>query len=178
MSLRIYIWGGKLNPTTKGTPVSTNGTITFVANRKRVTTYNHSDSYFGWLGVRMLEFAESLGTHVAQDEVRAKIAALVPVNEADDPTPAQAEALGRKYWRNVDTGANWYAYLRECQGNPARILDSGYIVAHTGNYASQEYGYVLNLDSGRFEAYRNGQKLGAWSLDTLPSKADFEGLDA
>lgn len=69
--------------------MSTRGFISFVIDGQEKTTYNHSDSYPDWLGVRVL--AALKGECVTPDAVRA----LRVVTEDTPPAAADIERLGR-----------------------------------------------------------------------------------
>lgn len=136
--------------------MSTRGLQGFVTDGVLRAQYNHSDSYPGWLGKKTLEFAFGLNDEEVLEQVRARTAQLVGVNEQARPTPEQAELV--KQWSNADVGEgdDWYAALRETQGNWRAILDSGFILNSRdfGRDATFcEWGWVLDLDEKKLEVY-------------------------
>lgn len=129
--------------------MSTRGFISIKHDGKIIGTYNHSDSYPTWLGVRMVEFIQQNDL----DAIAAKLDTVVAVEAGESPTAEQlADLKERGFWENVSTGTDWYSALRNAQGNLAAYIEVGYItsfdVQHfldTGN-CFIEYGYVVDLD--------------------------------
>lgn len=143
--------------------MSTRGFITFVIDGTEKTTYNHSDSYPDGLGVQVLKALKS--EWVTPDAVRA----LRVVTEDTPPTPADIERLSRYGWSaarhgggaDLRPGQQWYDLLHETQGDIPAILKAGVIEDASGFPADSlfaEWGYVIDLDSLRFEVYRGFQR--------------------
>lgn len=138
--------------------MGTRGFITFVIDGEEKTTYNHSDSYPDGLGVDVLSFAR--GDMLAAAE-RARSLQLIDPESL--PTEEQKAAL--RPFANLAVGTrsmdDWYCLLRETQGNPAQILAAGYMTDARDFPADSlfaEYGYVVDFDAQRFEAYRGFQE--------------------
>jgi len=144
--------------------MSTRGFITFVIDGKEKTTYNHSDSYPSWLGVRMLKWLRETWTEIAPG-----VRALRVVDESTPPTAEDIQRLAEWSWgarqhgggADLRPGQQWYDLLHETQGDPAAILAAG--VIEDGSTFPQdslfaEWGYVVDLDAGNFEVYEGFQK--------------------
>jgi hypothetical protein len=144
--------------------MGTRGFIGFVVDDQEKIAYNHNDSYPGGLGVDVLGWVRrvadtELGWEVARDTVRS----LRVVDPNSKATPADIEALSEFARPDVATRelSDWYVLLRETQGDPAAMLRAGVIEDASGFPADSlmaEYGYVVDLDAGRFEAYVGFQK--------------------
>jgi hypothetical protein len=153
--------------------VSTRGFLGFVIDGQEKIAYNHSDSYPSGLGVDVLAWlrvAASEGTeHVAE---RAR--ALRPAE--GEPTDEDIEHLAP--YANYGVGRQgprpeWYQLLRETQGNPSNILAAGVFEDASGfplDSLFAEYGYLVDLDRGLFEAYRGFQS-------SPPTKGRFVGRE-
>jgi hypothetical protein len=128
--------------------------------------YTHSDSYPDYLGKHVFEWA--LGADL--EDAKARLKVLEDIDENEEPTPEQVERLkiaGFEQAR-VSTGADWYAWLRDCQGDPERTLNSGYIANNTefGKDALFcEWAYVVDLDRKVVEVYSGsgGPRAGRWA---------------
>lgn len=137
--------------------MGTRGFIGFVIDGEEKIGYNHWDSYPGGLGVDVLgwlRIAASEGTeHLAELARKLRV-----VGSNDRATPEDIERL-REF---ADTGVStrdlseWYVLLHRTQGNPAAILQAG-VIEDASDFPADslmaEYGYVVDLDVGRFEAY-------------------------
>jgi len=124
-------------------------------NGRLRTTYNHFDSYPTGLGVSMVEFIQ--GTDMST--LGAKVFDLTLVEEQDSPTPEQMEALVKAgTWENVSTGGDWYSALRGTQGEPEKMIESGFWMGQgfDPTQASDswlEWGYLIDLDAGELLVY-------------------------
>lgn len=135
--------------------MSTRGFIGWVTQGTEKITYNHSDSYPSWLGLRMLAHAKA----VTEDDAR-KAHELRLVDECETPGAADRKRLA-PFHRNVSSGHDWYSYLRGTQGDPALILEAG--VATDGSSCPSdslfmEWGYVVDFDNQAFEVYYGFQQ--------------------
>lgn len=159
--------------------MGTSGLMAFVVDGETKAGYVHFDSYPSGLGADVLDWL-----HEALNEQTGKaltqVRNLVVVNDETTPTPEQIEAL--KWYANTNVSSRqldeWYVLLRECQGDPAKTLEAGYMYGDTkiepyrlGYFG--EYTYVVNFDKRTFTASGYGHLLGHWSFDELPTKADF-----
>ena len=176
--------------------MSTRGFIGFVADGKTFVTYNHSDSYPGWLGHNMLSWLREADL----DEAARQAAQLRLAKE--EPTEADVERLAPFYNANVGGRSEkptWYQLLRETQGRPADILTAGVIEDASSFPADSlfaEYGYVADFDTRTFEAYVGFQHephekgrfhamerergeyapvalVASWPMDKLPTDDEF-----
>jgi hypothetical protein len=177
--------------------MSTRGFIGFVAEGVEKIAYNHSDSHPGGLGLDMLVWLR----HANRTALAQQVTSLRVVAAESEPTDDDVRAL--KLYYNASVGGpssrpTWYQLLRETQGNPSAILRAG-VIEDASNFPGDslfaEYGYVVDLDAGTFEAYvgfqhkphekgrfagrepRNGYYpvalAGSWPLDDLPDSDDF-----
>lgn len=159
--------------------MGTRGLMAFVVDGETKAGYVHFDSYPSGLGADVLEWL-----HEALNEQTGKALAqarnLVVVNDETEPTAEQIEAL--KQYANTNVSSKqldeWYVLLRECQGDPAKTLESGFIYGDTTIEpyrlgCGHEYLYVVDFDKRTFTASGYGHLLGHWSFDELPTKADF-----
>ena len=132
--------------------MGTRGAMIFVAGDREFIQYNQSDSYPDHLGRACAEFVEQVRN---DPEMVRKIAALNAVNEQDD-APEELRARLVAYRRS--RGSDWYQTLRKCQGNPAAVLECGYIAVTSRDWVADslfcEWGYVMDFDERVLEVYR------------------------
>jgi hypothetical protein len=92
-------------------------------------------------------------------------------NHINRPTEEEAEEC-RKYW-NLDVsegGINdWYCVLRETQGT-LHPYKEGLKYMRESNYLTEEYAYVINLDTNTFEFYADGKLEKTFDLVNIPRK--------
>lgn len=139
--------------------MGTRGFIGFVNKGREYITYNHFDSYPSGLGVTVLDWARGADL----DKVREQVSTLVLVDEQSKPTlDQQAELIDHADFRvSEQTSEDWYALLRETQGDLQRTLDCGYMIdSHEFPHDSLfcEWGYLIDLDTGCLEVYQGFQK--------------------
>jgi hypothetical protein len=139
----------------------------FVVDGTEKLTYNHCDSYPGWLGTRTLAWLRTL-TGPKLGEARDKVKAIVLVDEETPLTPEQKQAMAR--FANPTVGAqgitntevhDWYQLLRGAQGDWQAYLDCGYMIdGH--NFALDslfcEWAYIVDFDKAVLEVYRGFQE--------------------
>lgn len=127
-------------------------------------TYNHFDSYPEGLGQSMIEDVRTMLREIGHDGMKLLVENLKLVDEDAKPTPAEIEVLKEHHDPNVSTGQveEWYSLLRDLQGKLRDTLRSGYMIdSHEFINSSLfcEWGYIVNLDTGKFEVYEGFQKL-------------------
>jgi len=148
--------------------MGTRGFIGWAIDGQLKMAYNHFDSYPSGLGVGVLEWlreAQSTGDkHAAM--VEAVRALRVIPQDAPPPTAEQIQEMKR--YANPGVGGpitnkevhDWYQLLRNTQGDPAAILDAGYI-EDASDFAQDslfcEWGYLIDLDEGVLEVYEGFQ---------------------
>ena len=176
--------------------MGTRGFIGFVVDKAEKITYNHFDSYPEGLGADVLKWARG-GDPLNRlaDGVRK----LEKVDEDAKPTPEQRARYALFTDSGVSEGDDWYAVLRNTQGDPAKILEAG-VYADAGEFPQNslycEWGYLVDLDTRTFEVYRGFQTephdkgrfahrggttagyfevalIASWSLDALPEEDAF-----
>lgn len=180
--------------------MGTRGFLGFVVDGEEKITYNHFDSYPSGLGVDMLKWLR--GAVLDMDSLRAAVNALRVVSDDQPPTDADIEHL--RQFANLRVGEqserSWYCLLRGTQGKPGAILQAGAIEGAPEfplDSLFAEYGYIVDLDAGTFEAYRGFQReqhdkgrfaargnargdyfpcalVASWPLAELPSDDDLE----
>ena len=139
--------------------MGTRGIMGFAIEGEERLAYNHYDSYPESLGVDMLNWATGVTRAEGWDAVKEQARALRYV-ETDKPTPEELKALRFTHDPKVSEGNDWYAALRDTQGDPAKTLAVG--LMEDGHEFAQdslfcEWGYVVDLDHMRLEVYRGFQ---------------------
>lgn len=139
--------------------MSTRGFIGFVADGEVKVAYCHHDAYPEWLGRNMLEWARSADPEAAKAAVRA-----LRVVRDEEPTELDQRELVRFADFSVGSASekpSWYQLLRGTQGDPAAILEAG-VMEDASDFPADspfaEYGYIVDLDTGVFEAYEGFQQ--------------------
>lgn len=142
--------------------MGTRGTYGFRHNGTDYLTYNHFDSYPTGLGDEIVsDLKEYLGSgkHTL-DDLRTAVANMTVVTDSQ-AEPSEAEKVRFKHlWREVDTGKNWYAYLRDLQGGLMGHIREGVMIVDNKFIMDSlfcEWGYIVNLDTGELEVYQGFQ---------------------
>lgn len=141
--------------------MGTRGFITFVADGREVTSYNHFDSYPEGLGMSVLTWLRA--SLDAFDVMRDRVKALRVVDDESKPSAEDIERLRKFADTHVDDRRldNWYVLLRETQGNPHAMLEAG-VIEDASNFPLDslfaEWGYVIDLDEMVFEVYEGFQE--------------------
>jgi hypothetical protein len=158
--------------------MSTRGLIGFVLHNETKATYNHSDSYPGGLGLEMLRFARTASSygqahHAGTSTLKQQVKNLKVVREDSTPTAEQIAALSEYMNTIVSSGqaTEWYVLLRGTQGDPAKMLEAGYITDGFDFGKDSlfcEWGYVIDLDAGTLDVYegfnQTGKTEGIWAI--------------
>lgn len=147
--------------------MGTRGTIAVRVNGETKGAYNHSDSYYSWLGEEMLTFAKTLKDPGVRADYKSLAEQLTPIPDAD-PTPEQIAQLAPFTDLSVSSRStsDWYCLLREAQGNMALTLKAG--LYEPFPVGDEEYSYVIDFDADTFETYEGDRKTGTFPLDDLP----------
>jgi hypothetical protein len=140
--------------------MATRGILGFVYDGKLKCQYNHRGSGPSGLGLRMLSFAKR--NRRATIQLPASVLSLKVVSQATPPSPLDFERLRSYADLSVSTGQTdeWYVLLRRTQGDPDRILQSGYIEdgsSFAKDSLSCQWGYILDTDRSVLEVYRGSQ---------------------
>lgn len=139
--------------------MGTRGILGFVIDGQVKATYNHFDSYPSYLGVKVLDYVKGIKDRAALAE---QIKALKVVDQMDKPDADTLAQLVRDGFADtgVSTGTDWYAALRNTQGDVDAIVRSGYLT-DSGEFWKDslfcEWGYLINLDEGTLEVYKGFQ---------------------
>lgn len=184
--------------------MGTRGFIGFVVDGQEKIAYNHFDSYPSGLGADVLGWLYSASRDLPA--LAERVRALRVVDPRSKASPEDIERLRESADEGVSTRdlSEWYVLLRRTQGNPAAMLQAG-VIEDAADFPADslmaEYGYVVDLDAGRFEAYvgfqhephaegRFGDRplesyssgigpyypvrlVASWPLATLPSQDEF-----
>lgn len=184
--------------------MGTRGTVGFVVDKAEKMTYNQFDSYPDGLGVDTLVWLRgALALEGGEELIAGRARELTPAPEGE-PTDADRERFARVSNPNVNAGRGWYSLLRETQGKPGLILEVG-VYEDVSDWPLDslfcEYGYVVDFDERRFDAYRGFQRqpvtegrwagqlrepepwatstyypialVASWSFDELPTDDEF-----
>lgn len=93
--------------------------------------------------------------------LRTKVDEMTYVDEGESPTPDQAEKYAHLTDGRVSTGGDWYATLRNLQGNIVGMLMEG-IATDQPNFLKDslfcEYGMILDFDSDKVVLLRGFNK--------------------
>jgi hypothetical protein len=179
--------------------MSTRGFVGFVADGKEKIAYCHYDAYPDGLGLDVLNWL--IGAAADMERLQLAASALRVVTAEDIPTAEDVEQL--RPWTNLHVGEksteSWYCLLRETQGAPGQMLRAG-VIEDASNFPADslfaEWGYVVDVDAGTFEAYEGFQEkshekgrfanrelrdtgyhpvalVASWPLKELPTEAEF-----
>lgn len=125
-------------------------------------SYNHCDSYPEGLGDGMLRDLKLLLKRKGGAEALGQaVRRLRVVDERGFPGTEDQERYARFRDPGVGNGCDWYAYLRNLQGELKATLDAGIITDNPLRMAdsvSIEWAYVVNCDERVFEVYRGWQR--------------------
>ena len=136
------------------------GTWGFVLDGEEKLTYNHYDSYLDGLGESLLTAWRAYSESKSLDEVKEKVRKLRLVDPNSRPDDIDESEFQDLKDDAVSSGEDYYALLRKIQGDLAATLDAG-IMVDGNDFAFDslfcEYGYVFDLDSGKFEIYKGFQ---------------------
>lgn len=153
--------------------MSTPALINFVANGETKSAYKHWDG--DMIGRDLLSWLR-----IAKDgDLVTSIASLTVVrdfpNERGPATPKPTAYQRRKLaaYENKKVsgdGEHWYRQLRQCQGDPALILASGYIV---DTDLDAGWVYTIDADKRMFLVEVDSSGPFGWSWDALPSDDEW-----
>lgn len=155
------------------------GTTGFIIDGQRKSSCQQHDSNLDGVGTQVLDFVKRYvegGPNCSRDRVLTLARELKIVEADDNPTPEDLKLIQNVYLNQyVSTGVDWYAYLRETQGIPAAILDSGYVCGDD-TFNMEEYDYIVNFDAEEFVVYAGGKKIATFQFDNLPTTEEFVNL--
>jgi hypothetical protein len=151
--------------------------IGFKIDGQNLLAYSHWGGYPESQGIETLTFAR----HVADwDALREVVRGLIEVDSsafpnADELAQYHAQTGGQYHDNQVGGKNDWYALLRNTQGNLGLILKSGYI-ANLNDNSMPDYTFLIDLDSSEFISYdgdTRGKVLSRYPLDALPDDATY-----
>lgn len=146
--------------------MSTRGVIGFRLRETDYLTYNHSDSYPGYLGQVAVEFInwgiKEQGYDNWLGTLKQRVGNMLRVDKDVQPTEEQKKLLAQ--YTNTGVGGqsteDWYCLLRNTQGNPEHILTARFFEPYDSYMLDSlfcEWAYVLNLDTEELEVYKGFQ---------------------
>jgi hypothetical protein len=110
--------------------MSTRGILGFRLDGKDYLTYNHSDSYPSWLGVKVVEFVNKHKNKL--DSLKSKVKKLELIDQNVPPALQQVEKCIKQKCLNLDVGGqsldDWYCLLRNTHGNLDANLKVGFML--------------------------------------------------
>lgn len=148
------------------TIMSTRGVIGFRLRETDYLTYNHSDSYPGYLGQKAVEFInwgiKEQGYDNWLGTLKQRVGNMLRVDNDIPPTEEQKKLLAQ--YTNTRVGKqstdDWYCLLRDTQGTPENILAARFFEPYDDYMLDSlfcEWAYVLNLDTEELEVYKGFQ---------------------
>lgn len=164
-----------------GTRGSWGFVLTVDGERKQWETYNHFDSYPSALGQDLLTWGCGVQVQDQWGAVADRVRGLTVVDQEGKPSAGVLAALVKAGIADVgvSTGADWYAALRNGQGNPSITLDSRYWLDGTGFHEDAlfcEWWYVFDLDRKIFEVHEGCEKVGGEYTSALRAEIPFDRL--
>jgi hypothetical protein len=156
-----------------------NGTFGFLYKGKYYLFYNHWDSYLTGLGQNLIDEIRTVISKGNLDGWKDKLLTLKPYSKTDIPTKEDIEKLS-KYTDlrcSTQSTSDWYCLLRNCQGSYEKVLESGYYdisCSSKKNLCENEFTYLLNFDTNKFECYCEHENIGNYTLDNLPDFSEEE----
>ena len=169
--------------------MSTRGLAGVVIDGTIKASYNHSDSYPSWLGIRFLADAAKLAA-LSPDEYDNVMEAWREVILVDEDVPPTAFDIAtleeRGFTMQHPAEGDWYYLLHESQGSLDSMLKAGYVLDASefgGDALFCEWAYLIDLTNRTLEVYAGESPVGRWpggvglvqkySLDELPTEAAF-----
>jgi len=145
--------------------MSTPAQINFIAGGVVKTAYVHWDGdslgpdLVSWLRVvRDTDLAEAIKNLKVVSDFET------PNTPASTPTQAETKRLAKYQDTCVGgPGEEWYRLLRGTQGDPGKILESGYL--YDGSDTDAGYVYEINADKRLYTARRDGDGVGPQSRE-------------
>lgn len=126
-------------------------------------TYNHSDSYPGWLGKEMVRQVREMASVWGLETLKEKARKIELIDDESVPTNEDMQRFAPYYngsVNNATPGVNWYQLMRELQGDLIGILKVGTMLENNSFIEDSlfcEWGYIVNLDEEVLEIYRGFQ---------------------
>lgn len=140
--------------------MGTRGAYGFYKDGETKATYNHWDSYPSGLGTDVAKFVEATPV----DEMKKIFEQINMINSNTTPTEEQIKKSEKYFNDNVNLGVktDWYALLRESQGDLFAYKEGlPYMIEGGAEFIQDslfcEYAYIINLDEEVFEIYKGFQ---------------------
>lgn len=143
--------------------MGTRGLMGFAYDGELKGQYVHFDAYPDGLGADIAKWIKTINSDTRFRLVVEKFKELIAVDEDVPATEDQKLALLRYYDPKVSTGStdDWYALLRNTQGDPDAMLTAGFYIEgmdFARNSLFCEWAYVVDLDRKVLEVYKGFQK--------------------
>jgi hypothetical protein len=144
--------------------MGTRGVFGFYYKGKFYVVYNHFDSYPTGLGANIAQeivAAGQEGIAMWKEALDAGCMVIVPCfgENGPQPTPEDVARLAPYTDSGGSPGGrldDWYVLTHKCQGTLVGVMESGYLLNHVDDQGQphwEQYGYIVNLDEGRFHYY-------------------------
>lgn len=164
--------------------MSTRGFIAWTIDGETTYTYNHSDSYPSYLGVRVLDDLSAILRGYPDPRDPFRTLRLVP--EDADAAPDDILQYGGPQGtaQHVSTGTDNYALFRDLQGDLSAMLATGVACTQPEPSGDSEWGYVLDFDADTLSVTGGGYgrpqttALRTWPLSALPTPEEMLALEA
>ena len=150
--------------------MQTRGVLGFRASNIDKMTYVNDNAIPYRLGESVVKWIRSVESW---KEVKKKVLVMKKVDNLDFSASQDMEKIETCLRLDIDLPdqPTWYNILRTTQGDPARILLARFYMSYKNFFLSSRhcaYGYIINLDTEKFEVYQGGIRkkhdLGRYSL--------------
>lgn len=154
--------------------MGTRGLFGFYYKGKYYLAYNHWDSYPTGLGANIVEQIKEAIREGSFEQWTKLLDNIVIVDMSKEPTEEDIKKLSKytNLGASSQSTSDWYCLLRNCQGSLQSVLDSGYLMNHVddeGCPCFEEYAYVVNFDTNRFDVYVGAKKVESYEFTKLPN---------
>lgn len=134
--------------------MGTRHVLGFVVGDDEKIGYGQFDGYPEGVGMDVYNWLKA----VDLEQARQAAAELKVVSQDAPPTEEEKKLLKKYHDGHVSSGdpQEWYALLRRTQGDPALILESGYVEdsrSFTQDGLFCEWGWIVDFDRNRLEVY-------------------------
>lgn len=139
--------------------MGTRGAYGFIFKGEEKITYNHFDSYPDGLGNDICDFVKENFNNL--ESIFNKLELIE--SEDDEPNEEQKKhCVNLGLYRNVSTGKDWYAYLRNAQGDLSAYTRGLKYMIDSHSFMKEslwcEWAYIINLDTYHLEVYEGFNK--------------------
>jgi hypothetical protein len=140
--------------------MGTRGMVGLVSDGTVYGTYNHYDSYPSALGEKVADFVTHVRT-AGVETIKTQVTRLSFVDEDTKPTAEERKRYEHLTDDSVSDGDDWYAILRNAQGDLQAYLDAEIWIdglGFAGDSLMCEWAYLVNVDDETVEFYKGFNK--------------------